>query len=210
MAMKKAASVKNFLLRVEDVASVLGQLQKWNQIEGHEMQGRLDMKKVGMSGHSFGARTTQALGGQKFKSGTVQFTDKRITAALAMSPSSSKRSSSVAFGSVSIPWMLMTGTQDTAPFGNNADAKARLAVFPALPSGNKYELVLFDAKHCAFTDNSSSRYSQQRNPDHHKVILALSAAFWDAYLRADTEARDWLDGVGAKSVVHKRDRWRKK
>lgn len=210
MAMKNAASAQNFILRVEDVANVLGQLEKWNQTEGHEIEGRLDLKKIGMSGHSFGARTTQAVGGQTFKGENAQLTDNRIIAALPMSPSSPEGSSREAFGNVSIPWMLMTGTKDTAPFGNNSDAKSRLAVFPALPPSGKYELVLFDAEHSAFTDQDLNHSSEPRNPNHHRAILALSTAFWDTYLRADTAARNWLDGVGPKSVLHKQDTWQKK
>jgi len=41
------------------------------------------------------------------------------------------------------------------------------------------------------------------------LILALSTAFWDAYLRNDVAARAWLDGAGPKSVFDGRDRWRK-
>ena len=52
-----------------------------------------------------------------------------------------------------IPWLLMTGTKDVAPIGE-ADLESRLAVFPALPPGGKYELVLDDAEHSAFTDRA--------------------------------------------------------
>ena len=149
-AMKDAGSAQNLLLRVKDATAVLDQLATWNKTNGHELEGRLDLEKVGMSGHSFGARTTQALCGQNFEGEDTQFTDERIIAALPMSPSSSEDSS---FGLVSIPWMLMTGTKDTAPFGNNPDIMFRLAVFQALPPGGKYELVLFNAEHLAFQDH---------------------------------------------------------
>jgi len=39
------------------------------------------------------------------------------------------------------------------------------------------------------------------------VILALSTAFWDAYLRGDAAAKAWLDGEGTHSVLEKEDRW---
>jgi dienelactone hydrolase len=210
MAMKKGISYQNFILRVEDVDRVLEQLDKWNQTEGHELEGRLDLKKVGMSGHSFGARTAQAVGGQAFTESNDKFTNSRITAALLMSPSSPKGSSKDAFGTVSIPWMLMTGTNDTAPFGRNSDATTRLTIFPALPSGGKYELVLYNAEHLAFTDHALKDSSEPRNPNHHKVILGLSTAFWDAYLREDDAAMVWLDGEGPESVLHKHDTWQKK
>jgi predicted dienelactone hydrolase len=209
-AMKDAVNAENFILRVQDVSMVLEQLGKWNQMQGHEIGGRLDLQQVGMSGHSLGARTTQAVGGQKFDGVNAKFTDERIIAALPMSPSSSQGSAREAFGTVSIPWMLITGTKDTAPFGNSSDAKSRLAVFPALPPGGKYELVLFDAEHSAFTDKALKPRSEPRNSNYHRVILAFSTAFWDAYLRADIAAKDWLDGEGPKSVLQAHDSWQKK
>src|SRR3954451_14751152 len=59
-AMRKAAGLDNFFLRVKDISVVLDQLDKWNQNPNHALAGRLDMNKIGMSGHSFGAVTTQA------------------------------------------------------------------------------------------------------------------------------------------------------
>jgi hypothetical protein len=52
--------------------------------------------------------------------------------------------------------------------------------------------------HSAFTDQALNHGSEPRNPNHHRAILALSTAFWDTYLRADTAARNWLDSVGPK------------
>src|SRR5260221_4568726 len=85
-AMRAAADLENFLLRVDDVRAVLDQLEQGNKAAGHPLSGPLDMKRVGMSGHSFGAVTTQALSGQRFRRGT-SLTDARIRAAVIMSPS---------------------------------------------------------------------------------------------------------------------------
>ena len=209
-AMRKAASGQNFLLRVRDVPAVLDQLDQWNKTAGHELDGRLELEKVGMSGHSFGAVTTQAVSGQGFARGRPLFTDSRIAAAVVMSPSSPRRGSpGDAFGKVSLPWMLMTGTKDLALIGDT-DMKSRLAVFPALPPGSKYELVFDGAEHSAFTERALPGDTQPRNPNHHRVILALSTAFWDAHLRQDASARAWLDGDGPRSLLEKQDRWRKK
>lgn len=209
-AMREAASAQNFLLRVKDVPVILDQLDKWNKMDGHALASRLDLRKVGMSGHSFGAVTTQAVSGQVTQRGKALFTDARIAASVIMSPSSPRRGTpEAAFGKVSLPWMLMTGTKDTALIGN-ADMKSRLAVFPALPPDGKYELVLFDAEHSAFTDRALSGDTEPRNPNHHRVILALSTAFWDAFLRDTESARQWLDGDGPRSVLDEKDKWQKK
>lgn len=209
-AMREAASGKNFMLRVMDVPAVLDRLTEWNGSRGHPLRGRLDLARVGMSGHSFGAVTTQAVSGQTFPWVGARFTDGRIRAAIAFSPSGPKRGdAAAAFGSVGIPWLLMTGTRDVAVIGDT-DVASRLAVFPALPKGDKYELVLFDAEHSAFADRALPGDKMGRNPNHHRAILALTTAFWDAYLRGDADALAWLRGDEARSVLEDKDRWRLK
>jgi predicted dienelactone hydrolase len=209
-AMRQAASAQNFLLRVKDVPAVLDQLDHWHKTEGHALAGRLDLRKVGMAGHSFGAVTTQAVSGQMTERGKALFTDARIAAAVIMSPSSPRRGTpEAAFGKVSLPWMLMTGTKDTAPIGE-ADMESRLAVFPALPPGGKYELVLFGAEHSAFTDRALPGDTEPRNPNHHRAILALSTAFWDTFILGSAPAQQWLEGDGPRSVLAEQDKWQKK
>jgi predicted dienelactone hydrolase len=209
-AMKRAASIRNFMLRVRDIPVVLDQLEVWNRTQGHQLSGRLDLTHVGMSGHSFGAVTTQAVSGQSFLGRGAIFTDSRIRAAISFSPNIPRRGDPAqAFGSVKIPWMLMTGTLDMALVGEATPA-SRLKVFPNLPTGGKYELVLYEAEHSAFTDRALPGDKKERNPNHHRAVLALSTAFWDAYLRGDQAARSWLDGDGQRSALEAKDGWRKK
>jgi len=215
-AMRSAASASNFLLRVNDVPAVLDGLERWNRTEGHELEGRLDLEHVGMSGHSFGAVTTQAVSGQ-VNPFVESMLERRIDAAIAMSPSSPRRARADAveraFAQVRLPWLLMTGTQDTAPIGDQ-DVESRLAVYPALPPGDKYEIVLFDAEHSAFGDRALPGEQGDRNANHHRVILALTTAFWDAYLRNDPRAKAWLESEspawGPRTVIEPKDRWQRK
>ena len=108
-----------------------------------------------------------------------------------------------------LPWLLLTGTKDSSPL-TGADAKSRLVVFPALPPVGKYELVVNKAEHSAFTERALPGESEQRNPNHHRSILAVTTAFWDAYLRDNAEAQQWLDGEAVRSVLEKDDQWQKK
>jgi len=209
-AMQKAANLQNTLLRFGDIPAVIDQLDRWHRSNDSPLAGRLDLRRIGMSGHSFGAVTTQGVSGQRTALGAASFTDPRVKAALAMSPSSPRNGDPKrAFGGVATPWLLMTGTNDVAIVGD-ADVASRLAVFPALPPGGKYELVLNGAEHSAFSDRALPGDKEERNPNHHRAILALSTAFWDAWLREDAEARAWLDGAGPSSVLEKQDRWQRK
>lgn len=211
-AMQAAAGPANFLLRVKDVPVVIDQLEKWNATAGHELFRRLDLEHLGMSGHSFGAVTTQAVSGQAYGGGRLAPpTEKRIDAAVLFSPSAARSGvePAAAFGEVKIPWLLMTGTNDDSPIGGQTP-ESRLQVFPGLPPGSKYELVLDGAAHSVFSERALPRDMAKRNPNHHRAILALSTAFWDAYLRNDAAAKTWLDGAGPRRVLEKADRWQKK
>ncbi len=208
-ALKRAASAKNFLLRNEDVKAVLDQLERWNRQPASRFEGRLDLARIGMSGHSFGGVTTQAVSGQSYARGGQRYVDGRIDAAIVFSPSSPQRGSARdAFADVRIPWLVMTGTEDQAPIGDTVEG--RLKVYPALPPGGKYELVLDGAQHSVFTDRPLPGEQGERNPGHHRAILAISTAFWDACLKQDPAARAWLDGRGPRSVLAPADRWQHK
>ncbi len=211
-AMKQAVGLENFLLRVEDVPAVLDQLERWNQPGAKGRLSRtMDLRRVGMAGHSFGAMTAQAVGGQRYLRGTQSFADPRVKAAVLMSPSGPRggQDPKAAFAQVKIPWLLMTGTHDVSLIAD-MDAESRLSVFPALPSGAKYELVLDKAEHSAFSERALPGDRQARNPNHHRAILAISTAFWDAWLRGDKAARGWLDGDGPRRVLEKGDHWQRK
>jgi predicted dienelactone hydrolase len=205
-ALRKAASLENFLLRVRDIPAVLDQLEIWNK--GGPLTGRMDLAKIGMSGHSFGAVTAEAVSGETFAVSGTKLTDPRIRAAVILSPSPPvSTTAEQAFGAVKVPWLLMTGTKDIAPIGE-ADLKSRLAVYPALHGAPKYQVVLNNAEHSAFTDRALPGDRERRNPNHHRVILALSTAFWDAYLRGDKEALAWLNGAGPRTVLEAADNWK--
>jgi predicted dienelactone hydrolase len=205
-ALRTAASLENFLLRARDVRAVLDELEVWNK-DGL-LAGRMDLAKIGMSGHSFGAVTTEAVSGETLPLSGTELTEPRIRAAVILSPSVPKSTTAEqAFGAVKIPWLLMTGTKDTAPIGP-ADMKSRLAVYPALHGAPKYQVVLNNAEHSAFTDGALPGDREPRSPHHHRVILALSTAFWDAYLRGDKDALVWLNGDGPRSVMETADDWK--
>lgn len=207
--LKSAASLQSLLSRTKDVPATLGQLERWNRPQG-KLAGRLDLAKIGMSGHSFGAVTTQALSGQNYGRRGQVYTDSRIKAALAMSPSVPQLGNNAdTFGKVKIPWMLMTGTQDKSIIARTTPEQRR-KVFQQLPKqGHHYEIVLHDAEHMAFSERKLGGF-KHRNPQHHKSILAISSAFWDAYLKKDQQAKKWLQSKQVRDVLGSKDVWQRK
>lgn len=208
-ALVQAASAQQLTLRMGDVSTVLDQLERWNADAGHQLHQRVDLERVGMSGHSFGAVTTQNVSGQSNALGRSNM-EPRIRAAIVMSPGvPAIGNAERAFRGVKIPWLLMTGTHDDSPIGEQTP-ESRRQVFPALPPGDKYELVLDQAEHSIFTDHKLFGETKARNPEHHRAIEAVSTAFWDAYLREDSAAKAWLQSDEVKSVLAAADQWQRK
>jgi predicted dienelactone hydrolase len=210
-ALKKAASAENLLRRLDDVRAVLDELTRWQSESGHPLRGRLNLTRIAMSGHSYGALTTQGVSGQRFPFLGTTRTDPRIKAAVILSPSAPRGGDAKrAFGEVSLPWLLMTGTNDIAEIGD-ATLEDRLALYPALSGkGDAYELVLDGAEHNAFGDSPERKGQKPRNPAHHKAIQAISTAFLDAHLREQSGARNWLRSERARSVLQAADKWQYK
>ena len=207
-AMRGAISLENFKARVEDVHAVLDALTAWNKEKAQPLFGKLELDAIGMSGHSFGAVTTEAVSGEHFPLTGTRFTDSRIKAAIAFSPSAPRNGDAgQAFGEVKVPWLLMTGTKDVVPALGRNDLQSRLAVYPALHGAPKYQVILNNAEHSAFTDRALPGDQEPRNPNHHRVMRALTTAFWDAYLRHDAAAKSWLNGDGPRLILEKADDW---
>lgn len=205
--MQAAASAENLVARIGDVSAVIDQLEIWNADPDHMLGQRLDLERIGMAGHSFGARTTQITSGEIVPWLNYNTTDPRIKAAMPLSASVTNINTAAALlADVAIPWLIMTGTNDVS-LVNDTTVADRLAVFPALPPGAKYELVLFEGEHHAFTDRPLSVIQAPRNPAHHGAIMAISTAFWDSWLRHDAAARQWLEGDAIQSVLAPADRW---
>lgn len=208
-ALRQAATAGQLYQRMRDVVAVLDALALWQAARmPRPLDERMDLGRIGLAGHSFGALTTQAVSGQRLPPAVPgAWPDPRIKAALVLSPSVPAGGAAEAFGQVAIPWMLMTGTHDGSPIGPAPD---RLGVYPALPPGRKYQLVLDQAEHSAFGDAALPGDRLPRDPRHHRAVKALSAAFWDSTLGGNAAAAAWLDGDGPAGVLAPQDRWARK
>lgn len=205
-AMKQAASGENFMNRTKDVPVVIDALTAWNADKQNPLHDRLDLEHIGMSGHTFGAVTTQAVAGQSAAGGRVSFGDPRLTAAVMMSPSPPALGDPAkAFASITIPCLLLTGTLDDSPIGNSTPAD-RLKVFPNLTAAPAWQIVFDKATHMSFGERDLRGNSEIGNR-YHKPILALTTAFWDAQLLGNADAKAWLNGSGTRALLMPEDQW---
>jgi predicted dienelactone hydrolase len=199
LALRQAARrPENALNRPRDVSFALDQLELLNQREG-AFKGRLDLGRVGMAGHSFGAHTTLAAAGQMLGRPEVReisLADPRIKAAIPMSaPVPRKTDLNRAYASIAIPCLHMTGTRDDSPIGETR-AKERRLPFDHIDGADQYLVTFQDGDHMIFSDHQRP-WGRARDDTHfHELIILASTAFWEAYLKGEAPARSWLAGGG--------------
>jgi len=228
--LREAANLKNAQRRVQDVSFVIDEMEKVNagkltvaEMKGLEaLKGKVDVKHIGMAGHSFGAQTTLAVAGQAFAPLANIHGDPRVAAAVAMSPSPAFwGDQQKAFGNVKIPVFNVTGTADDNPMGlGNVKAADRRKVFDNLPVPPEKYLVIFrGATHMTFAPMKggetpgkrlrglmSSRNAgevpntSEQEERIHTLVMESTTAFWDAYLKDDATAKTWLRGEFAKEL----------
>lgn len=190
--MADAMTAEQLIARARDVGFVLTTLAH-KQSEGDCNLARIDLSRVGMAGHSFGAITTQAVAGEAYPAGTLR--DGRVDAAVAFSPSPPVRGSpDAAFGRIDIPFFSITGTEDSVPFGRAFEAASRLQPYRAMPAGGKYLLVLGGVDHLALGGRAFPfRRMQTASPEVRGLIEEATTDFWRWSLLGDETARSRLD-----------------
>jgi predicted dienelactone hydrolase len=201
-SMKAAANAKNLVARVDDVKFTLDQLDKRSKTDP-VLKGQLDLNKIALAGHSFGAGTTLAVAGQNFGDGKINGTDSRIKAAIYLCPpvGGGKIAPDRSYGSIKIPGLLLTGTEDNSPIGNTTAAERRIP-FDGMKAPHQYLINFVGADHAVF-GGRSFRSAKQGDDDFHKMIIEVTTKFLDSNLKGDASASRWLDSSAAKAYLGK-------
>jgi len=193
------ADPRNSLDRVMDVRFALDQMEKLNCERG-PFQGRMDLDKVGMAGHSFGAWTTQAVAGEVFfgpAGKSISWSEPRIRAAVIMSPSPPRQRDKLeeAFAGIKIPCLHMTGTLDDSPLGDTSANERRLP-FDHIRGAEQYLITFIGGDHMIFSGRGLRAKEREKDAMFQRLICISSTAFWDAYLKGDEQAKAFLaDGL---------------
>jgi len=220
MALARAAEdPTSSVNRFKDISFVIDKLDELN-ITDSLLKGRINLDEIGVGGHSFGGYTVLGCAGMKIilqDDSQATFTDKRIKAAIAMSPPAGELPDSVLnviYGGIKIPFFVMTGTKDNSPFMvfskftkhkgplGLTTAEDRRIPFDHMNGTDDYLLILNGGDHMVFSGRFINTPSTRKNdPVFHKLILYSSTAFWDAYLKHNSFAKEWLVNGGFKSIL---------
>ncbi len=164
-----------------------------------QLKNKLDRTRIGVGGHSFGAQTTQLVGGtttREFPSAQPEsHQDKRPLAFLLISaqgPGQMLQADS--WKDFSRPALVITGTKDDSGRTGNPWTW-RTEPYRNMPKGDKYLLVIDGAYHGFGGIAGPVRFASSgpENADHVFLIKSSSTALWDAYLKKDSAARAWLE-----------------
>lgn len=208
-AARQAASAEQYLARIADARFALDELER--RRAGGGPWARVKLDAIGFSGHSFGARLTQALAGERptrarRAARIADAADPRLRAFIAFSPGFNERDGlddatlAQRFGAITRPFLAMTGSDDEAMLVGDASNAARRAVYRGLPAGRKAQLVLDGADHATFGGGTGFAQAEgrigRRGPravalevQHRQVIAAISADWWRWRLLGDGAAQ---------------------
>jgi hypothetical protein len=217
------AQADQYLARAADARFVLDEIERRRDEPGWR---RVRRDAIGLSGHSFGARLTQAIAGETMSGGVDvamargPLADPRPRAFIAFSPGFNARSGDVRdqarrrFAGIDRPFLCVTGTRDDAMIVGDATNEARRSVYDGLPPGARAELVLDGADHMTF-GGQSRRFAAwrggrpasatQRETAHRAVVASVSTDWWRWRLLDDPAAAERLRHPAGLAAE---DRWR--
>lgn len=188
--------------RHADVVLILDQL---DEIE-HRTGLRFDRDRIGMAGHSAGALTTQTILGAKVRGmragGLLQprsVGDPRIRAGIVISGQglTNRMFTEESWSEIDKPMLVIAGSEDYSRISNETPASRRHPFELAAP-GRKHLIFIEGATHGSYAGRGTARLLGENPRADLRMITSVvesgTLAFWDAYLREDPRAGDYLRG----------------
>ena len=195
-----------------DIRFAIDRLTALNDTPDFPLHGRLDLARLGVAGHSYGALTTMAVVGARVprRGAERPFLDPRIKAAVAMStPRLPQGDTDAAFDDIRVPVFHMTGTEDVlSGEGFPADAGAlidhtkvddRRRPFDHTRQAVAYLLTFSGGDHMVFSNRRSPPAPHDR--EFQALVCSGSTTFFDAWLKGDSRSKEWLEHGGFAKVL---------
>jgi predicted dienelactone hydrolase len=186
--------------RIADLSRVLEELPVIEAL-APGFEGKADPSQLAVTGHSFGAFSAQQFGGAgAFDPDAETYLinrDVRVKAIVAMSPPGPMFDTITAgsWQQLQTPTLVSTGTWDIQPtFWPNW--RSHLLSWETAIPGDKYALVTQGADH--YLGNLICRTEREATPqtDALRMLQISTTAFLDAYLKENTDAREFLKSEG--------------
>jgi len=191
--------------RPQDISFVLDSLPRL-QRRIPALAGKIDGQHIGVGGHSMGAFTADAIAGALVdlpNHPATNFADPRVKAVLLLSPQGPGEFGldDHSWDQVSIPLLSMTGSLDRG--AGEQDPEWRKIPFERSQPGDKYHVFIQGANHMSFISAKTLLPAREaRGESILGYTNSASLAFWDAYLKADSTARNYLQSDALSNSTH--------
>lgn len=191
--------------RPQDISFLLDSLPEL-QKRIAALSGKIDLHRIGVAGHSMGSYTAEAVAGALVDlpgHPATSFSDPRTKAILCLSPQGPGQFGLTAhsFDNSSLPFMGITGSLDN--LGPVASAAWHRIPFERSQPGDKYEVFIEGANHMSFVTAETLLAARSSRA---AAILgytnSASLAFWDAYLKDDPGAKQFLHSDSIERSSH--------
>jgi predicted dienelactone hydrolase len=202
------------LTRPKDVSFAIDRATEWNATDA-KLKGRLDLSRIGVMGHSFGAFTTMVVCGMRpavdWLTPTVapgkgvgpDLRDQRVKCGVALSPQGVGEPFFLqeSYASLAVPLLGISGTKDDQQAGQ--PASVRKDAFALWPQGQHIFVWLANARHSDFTSAGSHGGSlpSPTRGDVQPVTRIATRAFFDLHLKSDASAAERLRAEGLKPFL---------
>jgi predicted dienelactone hydrolase len=170
------------------------------------LSGKIDKDRIGVGGHSMGSYTAEAVAGATVdlpNRPAANFADSRVKAVLCLSPQGPDQFglTTHSFDQIKLPFIGMTGSLDS--LGPVASPAWHKTPFERSQPGDKFHVFIEGANHMSFI---SARTLLPARAAQGEAILSYtnsaSLAFWDAYLKSDAKAKQYLQSNALESSSH--------
>jgi predicted dienelactone hydrolase len=183
--------------RLADVAFLLRSLREKESLD-ERIVARVDMSRLGMAGHSYGAYTTLVIAGVRLERDSAAAKDpllKEFKAAIAISGQGAGRLffSDRSFDAINLPLFMITGTNDMG--AADETPTWRQQAFRDSPPRFKYSAVLDGFGHRDFDPPADEPVRGATA----ETLRRVQLEFWDAFLLDRAERRDALAARAASS-----------
>jgi predicted dienelactone hydrolase len=155
----------------------------------------VDPDRIAVAGHSFGGWTALASAGITFNPTNAfrsNFGDTRLVASIALSPGGFITEPPIAFHSIRIPTLHMTGTEDRIESIVDTRPEEQRNAYDNIRNAPKYLVVLDGGDHMVFAGIRYWSGKKQTDARHLDIIKSTSTAFLDSFVNGDVSASLWL------------------